>query len=113
MLYIAIAKAGEAASDDGAYFFGFMGIASALVFASNISPSPVIYVEKIWDLPMEQQKVESESVHSRQPRKVVTKVFLRFAYQLLWPVSWVCMGWLWALSFNKRVIHEDFYINIA
>ena len=38
MLYIAIAKAGEAASDDGAYFFGFMGIASALVFASNISP---------------------------------------------------------------------------
>ncbi len=38
MLYIALSAAAADDSPDGAFFFGFMGLASAIVFASNISP---------------------------------------------------------------------------
>ena len=35
MLYIAALDASATASPDGAFFFGFMGIVSALIFASD------------------------------------------------------------------------------
>lgn len=35
MLYIAALDAAATASPDGAFFFGFMGIVSALIFASD------------------------------------------------------------------------------
>ena len=113
MLYIAIALSKDAAaevSDDGAYFFGFMGIASALVFASNISHTPVIYLLKIWDQHTEPLRVELASVHSLPPLKDRGRVSLMFVYQLLWPVSWVFMAWLWVLFFNKRVIPKIFIL---
>ena len=95
MLYIAIALSKDAAaevSDDGAYFFGFMGIASALVFASNISHTPVIYLLKIWDQHTEPLRVELASVHSLPQLQDRGRVSLMFVYQLLWPVSWVFMA---------------------
>lgn len=80
---------------DNAYFFGFIGVASALVFAS------ISFFMQTSGLPMGAPKQELEYVQWEywSPSWSWSQWC-----QWLWQVFWVYMVWSWLSSSTKRVV---------